>query len=104
MGRSSFWISHRIIIMTLQETNLTHFMNQVQFVPQLTTKLINEDSSGGLTYYELRQFLAVLLQQSSSSDTKKLLDDLLKTVSKLEIMHVATPNIRRQKSVSPKIF
>lgn len=66
-------------------------------------QLVNE-AEGGLTYYELRQFLAVLLKQTTSSDVKRIIDNILKTVSKLEIMRVPVPAIKKQKSISPSIF
>ena len=65
-------------------------------------QLVNEQA--GLTYYELRQFLTILLKQSGNSEVKRLIDNLLKTISKLEIMRVPVPAIKKQKSISPKIF
>lgn len=66
-------------------------------------QLVNE-AEGGLTYYELRQFLAVLLRQTKSPDVRRIIDNVLKTVSKLEIMKVPVPAIKKQKSISPSIF
>ena len=54
-------------------------------------QLVNEQA--GLTYYELRQFLTILLKQSGNSEVKRLIDNILKTVSKLEIMKVPVPNL-----------
>ena len=66
-------------------------------------QLVNE-AEGGLTYYELRQFLAVLLRQTKNPDVRRIIDNVLKTVSKLEIMKVPVPAIKKQKSISPSIF
>lgn len=84
---------------TLKEDTLDRFRSVVG-----TSNIIIENSNKGLTYYELRQFLAILLKQVSNAGTKSVLDDLLKTVSKLEILHVPVPVIKKQKSVSPPIF
>jgi hypothetical protein len=87
------------MVMTLKEKALADFENVLE-----TTDIVLEAGDNGLTYYELRQFLAILLRNLAGSDTKKVVDDLLKTVSKLEIMRVPVPVIKKQKTVSPVIF
>ena len=84
---------------TLKEKTLEQFSSVIE-----TTDIVLEAGGEGLTYYELRQFLAILLRSVSSQDTKKVVDDLLKTVSKLEILRVPVPVIRKQKSNSPLVF
>lgn len=85
--------------MTLKERTLEKFRSLFS-----TTDIILEADGNGLTYYELRQFLTVLLKTVSSTDTKRVLDDLLKTVSKLEIMNVPVPVVKKQKTISPTVF
>lgn len=62
------------------------------------------EGTDGLTYYEMRQFMAYLLKHTSNKDTKSVLDDLLKTLGKLEMLSKPVPVIRKIKSVSPAIF
>lgn len=85
--------------MTLKELTLEKFNSIVE-----TSDIVLEADGNGLTYYELRQFIAILLRSVSGVDTKKVLDDLLKTVSKLEIMRVPVPVIKKQKTISPTVF
>lgn len=88
--------------MTLQETTLNRFHELSENLPTYTG--IFTEADGGLTYYELRQFMAMLLKQSRNADTKKVVDDLYKTITKLEIMNITIPTIKKQKSLSPKVF
>ena len=85
--------------MTLKEKTLAQFNSVLD-----TTDIVLEEGGGGLTYYELRQFLAILLRNVAAQETKKVVDDLMKTVSKLEIMRVPVPVIKKQKSNSPVVF
>jgi hypothetical protein len=83
--------------MSIQEKLLEEFEDMVN-----TTDVLTESSD--LTYYELRKFVTVLLKNVRGKDTKKILSDLLNTVSRMEIIKVPIPTIKKQKSISPKIF
>jgi hypothetical protein len=84
---------------TLKEKTIEDFTSVIE-----TSDIIMEAGGEGLTYYELRQFLALLLRNVASADSKRVVDDLLKTVSKLEIMRVPVPVIKKQKTISPVVF
>lgn len=58
----------------------------------------------GLTYYQLRQFLTVLLKQVHDKVTKDVLANILKTLVVMEIKKLPIPTIQKLKSTSPKIF
>jgi hypothetical protein len=57
-----------------------------------------------LTYYELRQFITVLFKNTKDSNTKNMLKELIRIITKLEIVDIPLPVIRKQKSKSPEIF
>jgi hypothetical protein len=115
MDWTSFVILYRLSMKTLSEQYKQELM---VFIKNFNTDVFVESKSGniseslqlvsenngGLTYYELRQFLTILLKQTSNSEVKKIVSNILKTVSKLEIMKVPVPALRKQKSISPKIF
>lgn len=84
---------------TLKEQTLEQFNKGMSY-----SELISEGADRGLTYYELRQFLTLLLKTVNDTNTKNVLNDLLKASGKLEIMKVPVPSIKKQKSVSPEIF
>lgn len=72
-------------------------LNQVITVNET---LITENA----TYYELRQFVALLLKTVNKKDTKDMLNDILLSLGKLEIMNKPAPTIKKLKKVSPSIF
>jgi len=57
-----------------------------------------------VTYYELRQFVAMLMKSVRNKETKSTLNDIMFGLGKLEIMQKPAPTIKKLKSVSPKIF
>jgi hypothetical protein len=62
------------------------------------------EANNKLTYYELRQFLTLLLKNANKIETKYMLDDLLKILGKLEILNKPVPTIAKIKTISPNIF
>lgn len=56
------------------------------------------------TYYELRQFVTLLLKTVNKKETKNVLSDILLSLGKLEIMNKPAPTIKKLKTVSPSIF
>ena len=62
--------------------------------------LINE----ALTYYELRQFITLMYNNIKDKNTKGVMKELLRIITKLEILGLPLPIIRKQKSRSPEIF
>jgi len=86
------------------QVSFAYILHQLIEENVLEEGLMISEASSGLTYYEMRSFLALLLKNTRQNDTKNVLDDLLKTLGKLEMMNKPVPVIRKIKSVSPSIF
>ena len=61
-------------------------------------------TEGSTTYYELRKFITLLFKTVKEPITKKILADILKALTVLEIKNMPVPTIKKLKAVSPKIF
>ena len=64
--------------------------------------LLNEASD--LTYYELRRLITMLFKMSKDKDAKKVISEVLKNLTVLELKNKPVPTIQKLKTVSPKIF
>ena len=62
--------------------------------------LLNE----GVTYYNLRQFITLMINYTNDSDLRKLLKEVLIVLAKMEILNKPVPTIKKLKNVSPDIF
>jgi hypothetical protein len=58
----------------------------------------------GITYYNLRQFVTLMINFTNDNDTKKNLKEILIILTKMEILNKPIPSIRKLKSASPEIF
>jgi len=58
----------------------------------------------GITYYDLRKFLEVVRRTTRDNNLENMLEDLLKTLAKLEVRSVPVPAMRRISGRSPVIF
>jgi len=65
-------------------------------------ELVTESSD--VTYYELRQFVTLLMSTVNQRDSRSVLNDILLGIGKLEVLGKPTPSIRKLKGVSPKVF
>jgi len=75
----------------------------------LSHKVLNEqklltEAENGITYYEIRTFLAVLKRVNNDSEFEKLLDNMIKLVAKLEIRSVPVPHVGKLANTSKLIF
>lgn len=58
----------------------------------------------GVTYYNLRQFVTLMINFTNDNDTKKNLKEILIILTKMEILNKPIPSIKKLKSASPEIF
>lgn len=72
------------------------------FVYDNTMQLITEDSD--ISYYELRMLFTLLFKYTTDKDTKKILANVLKVLTSLEIRNKPVPTIKKLKSNSKPIF
>lgn len=86
---------------------------ETSFYDQFNTMVLYMKESGtlsskfileGVTFYNVRQFLTLIYNNSKDSKLKSILLELLKVLTKLEIMNKPIPTIRKMKSISPEIF
>jgi hypothetical protein len=75
-------------------------LEDVQFPPFEEVQLLNES----ITYYNLRQFITMMINFTSDSGTKGILKDILITLTKMEVLNKPIPSIKKLKSASPEIF
>jgi hypothetical protein len=59
--------------------------------------------SSGLTYYELRKLITMIYRQAKG-ETKKVLADILKIVTNLEIKKKPVPMIKKLANNSAEVF
>lgn len=60
--------------------------------------------SSNLTYYELRRFISILLKVSKDPYTIRVLNNINKCLTALEIRKVSVPTVKRISSKSKRIF
>jgi len=87
-----------------QQASAAHMIHHLIKENVLEDNWIIINEATGLTYYELRQFMTLLLKNTNGPEAKKVLDSLLKTLGKLEMMNKPTPAIAKLKAISPSIF
>ena len=63
---------------------------------------LNEESD--ITYYELRKLFAVLERQTMDPVTIKVLRDILRILTSLEVKNVPIPTLKKSLKNSKKIF
>jgi hypothetical protein len=57
-----------------------------------------------LTYYELRKFLTIMFKNIRDTDTKKILGEILKILTVMELKKQTVPTVKKLRSTSPNIF
>ena len=62
------------------------------------------EQEGGVTYYDLRQFVTILYKNVKEKQTKVVLGDILRTLAVMEIKRLTVPTIKKLKSSSPAVF
>ena len=78
----------------------------LRLIQESSTESFSEDIllKEEVTYYNLRQFITLLFRNTSNSEMKKLMLELLKILAKLEVMNKPVPTIKKLKEVSPLVF
>lgn len=82
------------------EFDIINKFEQLNGVVTVNETLLTESA----TYYELRQFVSLLLKSVHKKETKTVLSDILLSLGKLEIMNKPAPTVKKLKKVSPSIF
>ena len=57
-----------------------------------------------ITYYQLRQFITLVYNNTDNKSLKSELIGMLKVLAKLEVKNVPIPSIKKLKTASPEIF
>jgi hypothetical protein len=60
--------------------------------------------SSNITYFELRTLFTMLYKTTSDITTKKVVSEILKSLSVREVRNIPMPKIKKLKSNSPLVF
>ena len=67
-------------------------------------KIIILNESSDITYYELRKLFTIILNQVKDKTTKKVIQDFLDILTRLEVKNVSIPTLKRSLKKSGKVF